>query len=291
MIDRRLFIKASTSVAVGSIFSIGCSDSTPIDVASGGGEAATARRSLDRIGVQLYSVRYLLEQDFPGTLEAVANAGFEEVEFHSYFGNSPAEVRAMLDGLGLSAPATHVSLVRLREDLAGVIAEAKTVGHKYIISPWLAEDERGTIDSYRQLATSFNEWGQACREEGLVFGWHNHAFELAETDGEIPLDVLIEETDPGLVTFELDLFWAIVGGHDPLDYFERYPGRFALCHVKDMAADGSMVDVGAGTIDFSAIFDKSEQAGLVHYFVEHDEPEDALASITASHDYLATLTY
>jgi sugar phosphate isomerase/epimerase len=93
------------------------------------------------------------------------------------------------------------------------------------------------------------------------------------------------------VTFELDLFWTLVGGYDPIDYFERYPGRFHLCHVKDMTKDGGMADVGAGTIDFAAIFARSEQAGLKHYFVEHDKPKDPIASITASHDYLAALTY
>ncbi len=112
--------------------------------------------------------------------------------------------------------------------------------------------------------------GESCREAGLRFGYHNHDFEFETIDGQIPFDVLLDETDPGLVDFELDLFWITKGGEDPLRYFERYPGRFTLCHVKDMAAGGEMVDVGAGGIDFAAIFARAEQAGLKHFFVEHD---------------------
>jgi sugar phosphate isomerase/epimerase len=103
--------------------------------------------------------------------------------------------------------------------------------------------------------------------------------------------VLLEETDPQLVSFEIDLYWTVHGGGDPLDYFDRHPGRFSLCHVKDRTADGEMVDVGAGAIDFAAIFARSQQAGLEYFFVEHDEPADPLASIAASHDYLRTLTF
>ena len=287
MIDRRLFLKVTAGTAVGGLLHLGCSEGTADDEMV----PVAPARSLDRIGVQLYTVRTLMEQDFAGTLQAVADAGYDEVEFAGYFDHEPEEVRAILERTGLAAPATHVSIDALREDSAAAIAHAKAVGHRYIIAPWLAVEERGSIDDYRRLAALFNDIGQACRDEGLRFGWHNHEFEFEETDGEIPFDVLLDETDPELVVFELDLFWTVVGGHDPLDYFERYPGRFPLCHVKDRAEDGTMVDVGAGGIDFAGIFARAEQAGLEHFFVEHDEPADPIASITASHDYLAALTY
>ena len=200
-------------------------------------------------------------------------------------------LRDKLGDLGLTSPATHISLDALREDLAGEIEHAVKIGHRYIISPWLAEEERGSIDNYRSLAAYFNEVGKVCQDAGLRYGWHNHEFEFEPIDGVVPLDLLIEETDPELVDFELDLFWTIVGGFQPLDYFERYPGRFSLCHVKDMTADGEMVDVGAGELDFASIFARSDQAGLRHYFVEHDEPADPIASITASYEYLANLRF
>jgi sugar phosphate isomerase/epimerase len=282
MIDRRSFVKISAGIAAGSMFGL---DGTARVLKA----MTAAGRSIENIGVQLYTVRDLMENDVRGTLEAVARAGYKEVEFHDYFGHSPEEVRAMLDDLGLVTPAIHVSLEKVRSDLAALIDQAHTVGHTYLISPWLAEEERGSIDSYRRLAASFNDFGQLCRNEGLRFGWHNHAFEFEKIDGTVPLDVLLEETDPELVAFELDLFWTIAGGADPIDYFERFPGRFPLCHVKDMTADGSMVDVGAGEIDFAAIFRHADAAGLVHYVVEHDDPANPIASITASYEYLAAL--
>jgi len=283
MMDRRSFVKVAAGAAAGGMFGLGCSDDAmTIEVAPG--------KSLDRVGLQLYTVRYLMESDFVGTLEAVANAGYDDVEFAGYFDHEPEKVRALLDRLGLGAPATHVSLDALRQDLAGTIAHAKAVGHRYLICPWLAEEER-SIEGYRKLATFLNETGTACRDAQLRIGWHNHDFEFETIDDTIPFDVLLDETDPELVEFEIDLFWILAAGSDPFDYFDRYPGRFSLCHVKDMTADGTMVDVGAGEIDFAEIFAQSEKAGLEHFIVEHDEPTDPIASITASHEYLANLTF
>ncbi len=290
MMDRRSFVKIAAGAAAGSMFGLSCSKPGPAGPAALAAEAA-ALRSLDKIGVQLYTVRSLMAQDFSGTLEAVAAAGYETVEFAGYFDHSPEEVRDLLGRLGLAAPAAHISLDALREDLAGIIAMAQTVGHRYLIAPWLNPEQRASIDEYRKHAAFFNEIGTACNDAGLRFGWHNHDFEFAPIDGTVPFDVLLDETDPELVDFEMDLFWTVKGGSDPLAYFERNPGRFALCHVKDMAADGAMVDVGAGEIDFKAIFARSEQAGLEHYFVEHDTPADPLASIKASYDHLAALQF
>jgi sugar phosphate isomerase/epimerase len=280
MLDRRSFVKLAAGAAAGAAWGLGQ-----------GARVSAASRGLDRIGVQLYSVRGLMQEDFAGTLEAVAAAGYDEVEFAGYFGREPAEVRALLERVGLAAPASHVPLAALRDDLEGTLETAKTAGHRHLVCPWLAPEERDSIARYRAHAAFFNEVGAACREAGLGFAWHNHDFELEPIDGTVPLDVLLEETDPQLVSFEIDLYWTVHGGGDPLDYFDRDPGRFSLCHVKDRTADGEMVDVGAGAIDFAAIFARSQQAGLEYFFVEHDEPADPLASIAASHDYLRTLTF
>jgi sugar phosphate isomerase/epimerase len=285
--DRRSFVKVAAGAAIGGMVGIACrEEEAPIEEPA----ATPAMRSLEKIGVQLYSVRYLMEQDFAGTLAAVAAAGFDQVEFHSYFGNSPDEVKAILDGLGLEAPASHVGLDALRGDLAGTIAAATAVGHRYLICPWVAEEERN-LAGYQGLVELFNEVGAACRDAGMRFGYHNHEFEFEETEGRIPMEILIEETDPELVDIELDLYWIRRGGEDAQSYFARYPGRFALSHVKDMTAEGEMVDVGQGQIDFASIFAQSEQAGMKYFFVEHDNPADPLASITASHDYLRALRF
>ena len=253
-------------------------------------EAPATGRTLERIGVQLYTVRSLMEQDVAGTLEQVAAVGYDEVEFAGYFDHSPAEIRSLLDQFGLAAPAVHVGIDRLRSELGAVLEEAQTIGHRYIVCPWLDEDER-SIDQYKEHAAFFNEVGAACKEAGIQFAYHNHDFEYEVIDGQVPYDVLLDETEADLVQMELDLYWINKAGHDPMAYFERDPGRYTLCHVKDMAAGETMVPVGQGAIDFGAIFAQSEQAGLAHYFVEHDHPDDPMASITTSYTHLKDLRF
>jgi len=280
MMDRRSFFKISAGAAMAGMY--GFEPASRIFAASG--------NSIDKIGVQLYSVRNLMQQDFAGTLAAVAGAGYDEVEFAGYYDNEPQQVRDLLDELGLDGVAGHFPRLVFQDQLDDLIESSKTIGHRYLILPWLDPKER-TIDGYKALATFSNEVGQACSDAGLTFGYHNHDFELQAIDGKVPLDLLLEETDPALVAFELDLFWVLKGGGDPLDYFERYPGRFALSHVKDMTADGEMVDVGAGSIDFTAIFARADQAGMKHFIVEHDEPADPVASIRASRQHLSALRF
>lgn len=276
---RRDFLKASLAGVLGGV----------------GLQGAVARaegsRRLQRIGVQLYTVRSLLQQDFPGTLKAVAAAGYKELEFAGYYNRSAADVKSIIQDLSLEAPATHVSLQLARNQLDQIIQEAGVIGHRYLVVPSLPQTERTTLDSYRRIAEEFNRLGERCRQAGLRFGYHNHAFEFETIEGKIPYDVLLQETDPNLVEMEIDLFWIVRGGQDPLEYFERFPGRFALCHVKDMDEAGNMVDVGKGRIDFAAIFARSEQAGLKHYFVEHDRPESPLESIQNSRRHLAQLAF
>jgi sugar phosphate isomerase/epimerase len=213
------------------------------------------------------------------------------VEFAGYFDRSPQQIRAALDENGLSAPAAHVSLEMLEDDWAVTADLAETVGHRYLVVPWIAPADRTSLDGYRSFAERFNRVGERVREAGLTFAYHNHDFEFVPVDGGIPFDVLVEETDPALVTFEMDLFWITKAGGDPFAYFSERAGRFPLVHVKDMAADGAMADVGAGTIDFASLFARSEEAGIHHCFVEHDNPGDPFASIAASYDHLRGLEY
>ena len=244
------------------------------------------------IGVQLYTVRDRLQADFEGTLGEVAAIGYREVETHDYFGRTPQQVREILDGLGLSSPAAHIPLARFRDDLAGVLADAAIVGHRYLVVPSLDGDLRNP-DGFRTVAAELNQYGAAARAEGIRVGYHNHDFEFAPLPGRgTGMEVLLAETDPDLVDFELDLYWVLKGGHDPLELFARHPGRFALWHVKDMAdlaGSQRMADVGTGEVDFTAIFDRATEAGLRHFFVERDDPSDSLASIRTSYTNLRQL--
>lgn len=284
MMDRRHFVKISAGAAMGGILGLEHTLLARRAWPVGG-------RQLDRIGVQLYTVRHLLEEDFEATLEAVAKIGFHEVEFHDYFGRRPEQVKALLERLGLDSPAAHFSWQAFHEDLDGVIETARDIGHRYVLLAWLPPEDRSTLAQYEDLAEFCNKVGKACNSAGLQFAYHNHDFEFQPIGGRIPFDILLDETDPDLVEFEMDLFWILKGGRDPLEYFQSHPGRFTLCHIKDRGEDQKMADVGAGEIDFASIFRRSDQAGLKYYFIEHDEPADPLASIESSFQHLTALTF
>lgn len=262
---------------------------------SGAGDPAPAaglNPPLERIGVQLYTVRSLMADDVAGTLDLVAGVGYAEVEFAGYFGYAPAQLRAWLDAAGLTAPAAHVDLDALEGSaLEATLEDATIVGHDWVVVPWIPEAMR-TSDGYREVADLLNAAGDAAAGAGVRMGYHNHAFEFemldgADTEGRTGYSLLLEHLDPALVDLEIDLHWSAVGGADALELFADHPGRFPLCHVKGLSADGRMVDVGAGVIDWPGLFARSEEAGLQHYFVEHDQPSDPLASIEASYRYLA----
>jgi len=246
---------------------------------------------LTRIGLQLYTVRRAMQADVEATLARVAATGYTEVEFAGYFGKSPGEVRAILDRHGLAAPAAHVSMAA--DQWRAALDAARVIGHRYLVVAWIPAEQRQTLDAYKRMAQDFNRLAAEARAAGLQFAYHNHDFEFVPLEGRLPFDVLLAETDPTLVQLEMDLYWITKGGQDPLAYFARYPGRFPMVHVKDSAGAPAhrMVDVGAGTIDFRKILARREQAGIRHFFVEHDEPADAYASIRASYEYLKRLEF
>jgi sugar phosphate isomerase/epimerase len=255
---------------------------------------AAGRKKLSKIGMQLYTVRRELEKDFEGTLKQVAALGYEEVEFAGYFGHKPGEVKAILKRLKLDAPAAHLSLAELRGDLRPSIDAAHTIGHRYLLLAWTPPEERRTLEQYRRLADLLNEAGARTLREGIQFAYHNHDFEFTPLEGQIPYDLLLERTDPRAVKLEMDLYWTVKGGANPVDYFERHPGRFHLLHVKDMDATPRrfFADVGKGVIDFKSIFAQSKKAGVRHYFVENDEPAGSpFESLRVSFEYLRKLEF
>jgi sugar phosphate isomerase/epimerase len=263
-------------------------------------------KKVDRVGMQLYTVRGDMEQDFEGTLAKVAAIGYKEVEFAGYFTRTPAQVRAALEASGLTSPATHVDYPSLAADkLAGVLESARTIGHQYLVNPWIDETVRKEPDIWKRVAETFNRAGEASRAAGIQFAYHNHHFEFAAVDGKMPYELLLEQCDPALVKMELDLCWITAADKDPLEYFARYPGRFPLVHVKGLARRPDrggtapiqsimpdITDVGSNdVVDWKRIFARSGQAGIKHYFVEHDVPKDPYASLKASYTYLAGLNF
>jgi sugar phosphate isomerase/epimerase len=250
------------------------------------------QRKIDRVGLQLYTVRDQMKADMPGTIARVASIGYKEVEFAGYFGRTPAQVRALLSQNNLTSPSTHLPYESL-DNWQKTLDDAKSIGHQWITVPWIPEEKRRTADDWKGIAARFNTAAAAAKSSGLRFAYHNHDFELRPVGGTRPLDILLTETDPKLVDIEMDLYWVVFGGGNPLDYFTRYPHRFPLVHVKDSAGppDNKMVDVGKGVIDFRSIFAQGATAGIEHYFVEHDEPADPMASIRNSYEYLHALTF
>lgn len=276
--ERREFLQTTGAMALASLISPAC-------------RTSHAAR-IEKIGIQLYTVRDQMKADFEGTLARIAQIGYKEVEFAGYFDRAPDDVRAILDRNGLSAPATHIMLMDI-EGWKKSIDTAKAVGHQYIVVPWIMEDKRKTLDDWKKVAAVFNQAAQMTKDAGMQFAYHNHDFEFQKVENQIPFDTLLQNTDPKLVQLEIDLYWITKGGQDPLSYFSRWPGRVPMVHVKDSAGapDHKQTDVGQGSIDWKRIFAKRDQAGIKHFFVEHDQPPQPFEDITVSYKYLSQLQF
>lgn len=252
---------------------------------------STGSNKIARVGIQLYTVRTKMPSNMPGTLEQLAKIGYKEVEFAGYFKHPAAEVREMLRTNGLTAPSVHVGIEAIETDSAKTFADAKTIGHEFITVASPPRGPKVTADDWKQIAARFNAAGKGCKSAGFRFAFHNHDDIVRKTGDVLPIDVLMRETDPALVSYEMDIYWAVNGGADPLQLLAAYPGRFSMFHAKDSMGppDHKMADVGAGVIDFKTIF--AHGKGIEHYFVEHDSPPDPLASSAASYKYLANLEF
>ncbi|MBN6033485.1 sugar phosphate isomerase/epimerase [Amycolatopsis sp. 195334CR] len=245
---------------------------------------------LDHIGIQLYTVRSLMTTDAQGTLDALSAIGYATVGVSGTYGHTPQAFRAMLDKAGLRAVLTHTSWDAMRANAVKEIETARVLGVRYLVVPSLPGSLQ-TVAGYSLAASEFGKWGVLARSAGLKFLFHNHGVDFKVVDGRVLYDILVEETDPRFVNFELDIYWIYHGGQDPLAYFARYPGRFPVYHVKDMAPNGSFEDVGYGTLDWPKIFRQYEQSGIREYVVEHDQPKVPLESAARSHEYLRTVRF
>lgn len=251
------------------------------------------RRRLDRIGIQLYSVRTEMQRDFEGTIARIAGIGYNEVEFAGYFGRTPEQVREVLARNKLAAPSTHVGYDVANWDKT--LDVAKAIGHEYVTIAYIDEPRRRTVADWRRIAGDFNRLGASARARGLRFAYHNHDFELRPIDGTVPLDLLMAETDPASVSYEMDVYWVTFAGADPKAYITKYPDRFVMLHLKDSAGGpkNAQVDVGSGTIDFAGILrlDAGQRHAVKHVFVEHDQPPDPIGFARNSFENLKKLEY
>lgn len=253
-------------------------------------------------GLALYTVRDAMTEDPEGTLQAVADAGYKNIEAAGYadgkfYNMSPEDFKKLLKEVGLKPISTHQGTVTL-ENADAMIADAKAVGFEYFVIPvppmGLFKFDQATMTmgmsgGAANLAEILTTLGKKCQAAGLKLLYHNHDFEYKkDEEGIVPIDYLLTHTDPKYVNFQMDLYWVTKAGADPVAYFEKYPGRFKIWHVKDMDSEGRFAPVGTGTIDFTRILDKKKLAGMKYYMVEQDMTftMKPLEAITVSHDGL-----
>jgi sugar phosphate isomerase/epimerase len=280
---RREFVNKSAFLAAGLLSLPSC-----IKASSGIGP----------LGLQLYALRDSLPKDPKGVLRRVADFGYKELETFSYadgqiFGMPFADFGSYVKDLGMEVTSGHYSLdVATSGKWEKAVDDAKSIDQKYMVIAYLDASIRKSLDDYKSICKKLNAAGAVCNDKGIRFGYHNHAFEFERIDGEIPFDVMLSEVDPKYVGMEMDIYWVVRGGADPLQYFEKYPGRFEQWHVKDMDKNNKdkNANVGAGTIDFKQIFTKAKQSGMKHWYVEHDTyPAAPIDSVQADAAYLKTL--
>lgn len=316
--NRRDFIKQSTALsAAGLLFSP---------------RIFAQPKLIDKVGIQFFSLPKLLDKDFAGTLSMLSKMGYKEVELYGpypfstdaakqhwdavtpslgfkgsgFFGHTAKEVNDLMKQNNLAVPSMHTDLDTLQTRMNKLGEAAHLLGSKYVVLPAIPEDKRKTLDDYKKMADAFNKIGAAAKKEGIKFAYHNHGYGLKEMNGQIPLKLILDGTDPSLVFFEMDLYWTTAGGADPVTYLQTYKNRYHLMHVKDMSkkvrfsGDGGdskqwielfpyMTTAGNGVIDLKTILPKAKENGVKHFIVEQDmvaEPEIALKK---SLDYLASL--
>lgn len=274
MTSRRNFIKTSGAFAIGSYL-----------MPNG------AKKTKD-VGVQLYSVRKELLEDAPGTLKMLSKIGYKELESArsikgNYYGLAPKEIKKIAGDLGMTVRSGHVGIDK---DWLKSVDDAAEAGQTYLICSSMPS--RGqTIDNYQKTAEIFNKAAEDCKKRNLIFGYHNHEEEFQKVDGQVLYDILLQRTDPNLVKMEMDLGWLVVTGNDPFTYFQKYPNRFPLWHLKDMdLVKKHSVEFGKGGVDIKKLLKSGDQSGMKYYFVEQEEYSvNAIESLTDDMNYLKKL--
>jgi len=252
------------------------------------------------VGLQLYSLRAQLPTDVQGTIAKVAKAGYKEVETYGYslkdkyWGLDPKAFKDLLNANGLTAPSGHYGMDKFlgtgeADELKSYIEAANIIGSSYIVVPYLGDALRKNEDDWKKIAVRLNEASAICKAAGLKLGYHNHNFEFTKIGATTGYDILLKGTDPDAVQFEMDLYWVVRSGNDPVKLFTEYPGRFPMWHVKDMDKVDNTIntEVGTGTIDFKTLYKSAQLAGLKHLIVEQENFSlDPYKSIKQSADYV-----
>ncbi|WP_431160992.1 sugar phosphate isomerase/epimerase family protein [Flagellimonas beolgyonensis] len=294
--------------------------------------SSPSKKTLSSIGIQLFSLPKLLENDLEGSLALLHQMGYKEIEIYGpypfsstaawdrwnqvvpsigfsgsgFFGKTAEEFKALLDTYELKATSGHIDLVTLETDMPAVGKAVRTLGLDCFGISAIPDELRKSLDDYKRMADRFNKIGANAKKEGFKFIYHNHGYGLHEMEGQIPLNIILENTDPELVFFEMDIYWTMAGGMDPVELLKANPGRYIALHLKDMKeityfeGDGGTADqwialwpqmttVGNGAMDIPGIIDQGQKSGVKHFFVEQDLVENPRVALKQSIDYLRTI--
>jgi sugar phosphate isomerase/epimerase len=285
-----------------------------------------------RIGLQLFSIPKMLEKDFREGIAFVAELGYSEVELYGpysfsapeaiagwravtpqlgfsgsgFFGLAAAQVHSILSEHRLAAPSMHTDLLTLQQGMGALAEAAHVLGATYVTLPGIPAEKRKSLDDFKRMADSFNSIGNEAHRNGLKFAYHNHGYGLHAMQGQIPLQLMLQQTDPTLVFFEMDIYWMTAGGGDPVQYLKDYPTRYKMLHLKDMKerrqfkGDGGdpsqwielfpyMTSVGDGVLDIKGIVSQGRRSAVEHFFVEQDMVANPQVALKRSADFLLKL--
>jgi sugar phosphate isomerase/epimerase len=253
------------------------------------------KKKIKTFGLQLWSIKDDLPKDPKGVLKQVASYGYKTVESFEgkdgmFWGMSNLEFKIYMDELGMTIISSHCNISK---DFEKKAADAAAIGMKYLVCPYKGPQKK--LDDFKAFADEFNKCGEICRKNGIRFAYHNHDYSFVELEGQLPQNVMMTNTDANLVDFEMDIYWVVTAGQDPVKWFQKYPGRFKLCHIKDRMKNATEHSasciLGTGSIDFPPILKEGKKEGLEYYIVEHERYDDGTPMHCAEADaaYMKTV--
>lgn len=298
-------MRTAGAVSAGALIlpQFGCGGGQSGSGAASEGAAATAdavaKPTLDAFGIQLYSVRDVIPADPKGIMKQLAGFGYKQFEGYEgdqgmFWGMTHTEFKAYMDELGVNFVSSHCNV---NENFEEKCAQAAEIGMKHLIAPWVGPQK--TMDDWKKVADNFNAWGAVAKSAGIRFAYHNHGYTFEELEGQMPQDYLMDNTDPASVDYQMDIFWVVTPGADPIAYFNKYPGRWKSCHVKDREKDAPAGEgdastiIGTGSIDYPKVLAAAKATGMEYYIVEQEKYANStpMDSARADAEYMKQLVF
>ena len=301
---RRKFLQQASILTAGTLVlpNISCQSSSTNEentTEMTNAETPSPTPSLSKFGIQLYTLREDMPKDPKGVLKQVAEMGYHQIESYEgdmgiFWGMSNTDFKSYINDLGMDIVSTHCEI---KENFEEKAAQAAAIGIKYMVCPYIGAQK--SMDDWKKIVDQFNTCGDICKQNGIRFAYHNHAYSFETLDGVIPQDYMMENTNPDTVDFELDIYWVVTGKADPIAYFEKYPNRFRLCHIKDrlkhVAEDEreASCDLGTGSIDYAKILKVAQDNGMKYYILEQERYDNStpLKSAAIGAAYLKELIF